>query len=138
MSGLKAATVAPTWPDINGVMVPPQINNLSPWWNNLVENKFAIQFIHRIIAYLLTILIIIWSWRAFSIKDNQLFNKVKWLPLVLILVQLLLGIITVVRSPYPQELIWFGLAHQFTAMLFLTAMTLMLFLIRGRLKLNAI
>lgn len=138
MSGLKAATVAPTWPDINGVMIPPQINNLSPWWNNLIENKFTIQFIHRMIAYLLTILVIIWSWRAINITDNKLFNKVKRLPLILILIQVLLGIITVIRSPYPQELIWFGLAHQFTAMLFLVAMTFMLFLIRSHLKFNTI
>lgn len=138
MSGLKAATVAPTWPDINGVIFPPQINNLSPWWNNLIENKITIQFIHRVIAYLLTILVIIWSWCAFSIKDNRVFNKFKWFPLVLILIQLLLGIITVVRSPYAQELIWFGLAHQFTAMLFLIAMALMLFLIRSRVKFNTI
>src|SRR5674476_1338381 len=64
MSGLKAATAAPTWPDINGMMVPDQINNLSPWWKNLVENKITIQLIHRSLAYLLTILVFIWTIKA--------------------------------------------------------------------------
>ena len=47
MSGLKAATAAPTWPDINGAIIPGEINDLSPWWKNLFDNKIMVQFIHR-------------------------------------------------------------------------------------------
>ncbi len=42
MSGLKAATAAPTWPDINGVFIPDQINSLSPWFKNLINKKIAV------------------------------------------------------------------------------------------------
>ena len=130
MSGLKAATVAPTWPDINGMIVPNQLNNSSPWWRNLLENKIAIQFIHRGLAYLLTIMVFIWTMKARKNNSNLLLNKCKWAPLILILIQVVLGILTVITSPYGNNLIWFGIAHQFVAMLFLMNMIWILFLVR--------
>lgn len=134
MSGLKAATAAPTWPDINGSMLP-DINNLFPWWKNLVESKIAIQFIHRCIAYVLIVLVFIWTIKSGKVRSNYLFNKTKWLPLFFILIQTVLGILTVTTSPYGNNLVWFGLAHQFTAMLFLVTMVWMIFLIRNHVKL---
>ena len=136
MSGLKAATAAPTWPDINGMIVPHPINNLSPWWKNLVENKIMVQLIHRSLAYLLTILVFIWTMKGTKIRSNDFFNKTKWMPLFFILLQIVLGILTVIRSPFGNNLIWFGLAHQFTAILFLLTMMWMLYLVRDHLKLN--
>ncbi|MDB5222304.1 MAG: cytochrome oxidase assembly protein [Chitinophagaceae bacterium] len=138
MSGLKAATAAPTWPDINGKLIPDQINGLSPWWKNLLENKIAIQLIHRSLAYLLTILVFIWTMKAVKIKGNYIFNKTKWLPVFFILLQVVLGILTVITSPFGNNLVWFGLAHQFTAMLFLLTMMWMLFLVRSHIKLNTV
>jgi cytochrome c oxidase assembly protein subunit 15 len=138
MSGLKAATAAPTWPDINGMLIPDQASSLSPWWKNLIENKIAIQLIHRTLAYLLTILVLAWTVKAIKIKSNDLFNKTKWLPLLLILTQTVLGILTVITSPFGNNLVWFGLAHQFTAMLFLLTMMWMLFLVRSHIKLNTV
>ena len=138
MSGLKAATVAPTWPDINGKMIPDHLNNLSPWLKNLVENKIAIQLIHRSLAYILTIMVFIWTLKANRSLGNYLLNKTKWLPLFFILLQVVLGILTVIRSPFGNSLIWFGIAHQFTAMLFLITMMWMIFLVRGQIKLNTV
>ena len=136
MSGLKAATAAPTWPDINGTIIPGQINNLTPGWKNLVENKITIQLIHRSLAYLLAILVFTWTVIAMKIRSNNLFNKTKWLPFLFILVQTVLGILTVITSPFGNSLVWFGLAHQFTAMLFLLTMMWMLFLVRSHIKIN--
>src|SRR4030095_4135019 len=56
MAGHKAATVAPTWPDINGSFVP---GNMFPGGLlSLIENKITIHFIHRSLAYILFVLII--------------------------------------------------------------------------------
>lgn len=137
MSGLKAATAAPTWPDINGALAPAQINSLRPWWKNLLENKIAVHFIHRGIAYLLMLLVFIWTLKAIKIKSNDLFNKTKWLPLFFILIQTVLGILTAITSPYGNNLVWLGLAHQFTAMLFVLTIMWMIFLIRSHIKLTA-
>ena len=138
MSGLKAATAAPTWPDINGVFVPAQINDLKPWWKNFIDNKIAVQFIHRCLAYLLVFFVVAWWVKAKKLTGNILFLKTKWLPLFFILLQVVLGIITVITSPIGNYLVWFGLAHQFTAMLFLITMLWMMFLLRSNFKANTI
>jgi cytochrome c oxidase assembly protein subunit 15 len=132
MSGLKAATAAPTWPDINGEFLPAYANNLTPAWKNFFNNKIAIQFIHRMIAYLLIILVFIWWIKSRKITDNYFLNNTTWLPLVFILLQVILGILTVITSPIGDNLVWFGLAHQFTAMLFLVTMIWMTYLIRSK------
>ncbi|MBA2250062.1 MAG: COX15/CtaA family protein [Chitinophagaceae bacterium] len=133
MAGLKAASAAPTWPDINGAVIPASLNDLSPAWKNFFDNKIAVQFIHRGIAYLLLVLVLIWWFKARKIKITGMLNA-NWLPLLLIFVQIIIGIFTVIRSPYGNSLVWFGIAHQFVAMLFLMVMIRMLFLIRYPVK----
>ncbi|HPG12888.1 MAG TPA: COX15/CtaA family protein, partial [Chitinophagaceae bacterium] len=97
MAGHKAATAAPTWPDINGEIIPSYMfrNNI---FTDLLENKITIHFIHRGIAYLLVILIAILTIKMFKVKGSVIFNKTKWIPLLLVLLQLLLGIFSVLYS----------------------------------------
>lgn len=130
MAGLKAATAAPTWPDINGAAIPDAINQLTPWWKNLIDNKIMVQFVHRTMAYVLVFLSIIWYIRARKIIGNALLNKTRWLPLGIIIFQLILGICTVLRSPYGNDLVYLGVAHQLTGLLFLMVMVWMIYLIR--------
>lgn len=129
MAGLHAAAYAPTWPTINGQWIPKAMNNLSPAWKNFLDNRITVQFIHRGFAYILLILVMAWWVRANKIKTGSFFNKTKWLPGVLIIVQLILGIFTVVTSPFGNNLVYFGVAHQLGAMLFLMSILLMLYLI---------
>jgi heme a synthase len=131
MAGLHAATAAPTWPKINGQWIPGSMNDLSPGWKNLIDNKITVQFIHRCIAYILLIGVSIWFIRATKIKGTLLFNKTKFIPLVFIIVQVLLGITTVITSPYGNNLVWFGVAHQIMAILFLMSIVFMLYIIRS-------
>ena len=130
MAGMHAASAAPTWPRINGQWIPDLINNLSPWWENLIDNKITIQFIHRGIAYILLILVIAWYLKALKINGTELFKKTRLIPLVIIILQVVLGIATVVTSPYGNNLLWFGFAHQLVAILFLGSMVFMLFIIQ--------
>jgi cytochrome c oxidase assembly protein subunit 15 len=130
MAGLHAATAAPTWPTINGQWFPDVMNNLSPAWKNFLDNKITIQFIHRGFAYTLLILVIIWWKKARKIIGSSLFLKTKFIPLLLVLLQVVLGIATVVLSPYGNNLVWFGVAHQFVAILFLMSIIFMLYIIR--------
>jgi cytochrome c oxidase assembly protein subunit 15 len=131
MAGLHAATSAPTWPTINGQWFPDVMNRLSPGWKNILDNKITVQFIHRGLAYTLLIMVIFWWLNAKKIKGNILFNKTKFIPAGLILLQVILGILTVTLSPYGNNLVWFGVAHQLVAMLFLMSIILMLYLIRS-------
>ena len=133
MAGLHAATAAPTWPQINGQWIPASINSLSPGWKNLINNKITIQFIHRGIAYIILISVLIWFIKAIKIKGTLLFNKARLIPLIFIIVQVLLGITTVITSPYGNNLVWFGVAHQLMAILFLMSIVFMLYIIRSSL-----
>lgn len=130
MAGLKAAAAAPTWPDINGATIPSAINNLSPWWKNLIDNKIMVQFVHRTVAYILLVLTVLWYVNAKRSMGNILLNKTRLLPLAFVIVQVVLGICTVLRSPYGNELVYFGVAHQFTALLYLITMVWMMYLVR--------
>ncbi len=131
MAGLKAATVAPTWPSINGVHVP---QNLTAYHGRslsaasaLVNHPLAIHFIHRNLAYLITVLIIVWTVQALRQRNGRFFNRVKGWPLLLVLVQVALGIMTVLKSYQavaqgwgPFE--WLAQLHQLVAILLLLSL----------------
>jgi heme a synthase len=131
MAGLHAATAAPTWPKINSQWIPDSINSLSPGWKNFVDNKITIQFIHRGIAYIILTSVLFWFFKAIKIKGTLLFNKTRVIPLVFIIAQVALGITAVVTSPYNNNLVWFGVAHQLVAILFLMSIVFMLFIVRS-------
>ena len=130
MAGLHAATAAPTWPTINGQWIPDTLYKIKPGWKNFIDNKIMIQFIHRGFAYTLLILIIIWTTQARKFVGSALFSKTKFIPLVLVILQVALGITTVVLSPYGNNLVWFGVAHQLVAILFLMSVIFMAYVIR--------
>lgn len=131
MAGLHAATAAPTWPTINGQWVPDTMNRLTPGWKNILDNKITVQFIHRGFAYTLLILVIIWWVRAKKITGSSLFSKTRSVPFIFVVLQIILGITTVLLSPYGNNLVWFGVAHQLVAILFLMSFIFMLYIVRS-------
>ena len=132
MAGLRAAVTAPTWPTINGSIFPAAINELSPFAKNLVANPITIHFIHRGLAYLLVLLIGIWWFRSKSIVNNKLFSRLRIAVLLLLLLQVLLGILTLLNATYPSRLVLFGVSHQFVAMVLLMIIVSLLFIIRKK------
>lgn len=129
MAGLKAATTAPTWPTINGQWFPAALGG-EPGSGNLINNPIMVQFIHRGIAYILVLLIVVWFWKAQKSTLSSWFQKTKSWPLILVLVQVILGILTVVFSPSTLALVWLGVLHQFVAMLLLISLVWMLYLVK--------
>ncbi|MCX6318217.1 MAG: COX15/CtaA family protein [Bacteroidetes bacterium] len=137
MAGHKAATAAPSWPDINGSIVPTGMMGGGEGLLNLIDNKITIHFIHRGLAYLLLVLIILLTVRLFRIKENTLLQSMKWIPLTLVGVQVLLGILAVLTSIHivPNrwgQFEWFAQLHQFVAMLLLLSLVWVLYLTRFR------
>ncbi len=130
MAGLKAAVIAPTWPDINGQLIPAGINDQSPFIKNIVFNPLAVHFIHRGIAYLLFILVLWWFVKSAFIKNNIFFSRLRICLALLIILQVTLGILTVVNATHTNRLLWFGVAHQFTAILLLITITSLLYTVR--------
>ena len=132
MAGLRAAVTAPTWPDINGSMIPAAMNELSPFTKNLVANPITIHFIHRGLAYLLLVLVGIWWYKARIVTGNKLFTRLRLTILLLILLQALLGIFTVLNATYPNRLVVLGVSHQFVAMVLLMIIVILLFVVRKK------
>lgn len=132
MAGLRAAIAAPTWPDINGSLMPAQISELSPFTKNLVANPVAIHFIHRGLAYLLVLLIGTWWFMSKNISEKKLFSKLRLSVLLLVLVQLVLGILTVLNATYPGRLVILGVSHQFVAMVLLMVIVSLFFIVRKK------
>ena len=91
-----------------------------------------VHFMHRNLAYLITILIFIWWWKAKKIPGTGLFKKSRVLPFVIVLVQMILGIIAVLNAASKNSFLWIGIAHQFAAMLLLLALVLNIYLIRNK------
>lgn len=138
MAGHKAATAAPTWPDINGELVPGYIFKDKPFLINFIENKITIHFVHRTLAYIILILTAVFTWRLTRINSNsKTFNRTKTLPAILVTIQVLLGIFSLVASPkiIPNHwgtFEWLAQLHQVTGMLLALSLVAMLYLIRKR------
>lgn len=137
MAGLKAATAAPTWPDINGTYLPGSITTYQgkegTFLSALVNNPITVHFIHRNLAYLLVVMILLWSIRVNRINGSRLFNRAKWAPLFLVILQVALGIAAVLTSlkKIPQQwgvFEWNAQLHQTVAMLLLLSLVSVLFL----------
>ena len=119
VAGIRAGLAYNTFPLMNGHVVPPEYLMLEPWWRNLFNNMAAVQFNHRLIAWLLFILVPSF-WLASRKVDLSTRARIACgtLPLVLAL-QIALGISTLLLVvPVP-----LAAAHQAGAMLlFATAL----------------
>lgn len=135
MAGHKAATVAPTWPRINGSWIPDDLFTLRPLLHDLAGNKITVHFIHRSLAYIIFLAVSIWTIVSLRLEPlPALFRKLRWLPLLLILIQILLGIGSLLTSPgtIPHQWVvfdWLAQLHQITALLFLLTMIGMLYIV---------
>ena len=64
MAGLRAGTAHSTFPTMSGHWIPPGLFELSPGWLNLFENGTTIQFVHRWLAKLLVLGVLVQAWRV--------------------------------------------------------------------------
>ena len=64
VAGNDAGLVATDWPTMQGGFAPVGMWEMSPWWRNLLENDGTVQFVHRMTAYALFLLIVVAWWRA--------------------------------------------------------------------------
>lgn len=141
MAGLKAGVFAPTWPDINGQLLPQNMTTFNgrewPAFSAMGNHPIAIHFIHRGLAYLLTALILVWTLKAAKLKGRNLFNKIKFWPLVLVVVQVFLGVMSVLTSYKAVKqgwgvFEWYAQLHQIVAMLLLLSLVMVVFVLRGQ------
>ncbi|MEP3836346.1 MAG: COX15/CtaA family protein [Algibacter sp.] len=120
VAGLKAGLLHNHWPLMNeNMFIHHTVYVLEPFYKNLIENPSGIQFIHRTLAYLVVISIIVLWFQARKLSLTKLQNKGINALLVLVGFQFLLGVLTIIYA-VP---LWLGVAHQIGAFFLLSAMT---------------
>ncbi|MBC8256970.1 MAG: COX15/CtaA family protein [Candidatus Marinimicrobia bacterium] len=114
-AGLKAGYGWNTFPKMAGEWVPRGLLPLTPFWKNFVEHNFTVQFIHRMLGWILCMLIPgFWRFCKGFMLTPQQEKAVDWL-LWAILIQFGLGVITLIMV-VP---VWLGVMHQAGAVVLL-------------------
>jgi len=104
VAGTKAGFIMNTFPMMNGQWLPDGWMAMQPWWKNLFENAVTVQFVHRCIAVLVSIVVI----GVFVLSRSQSFKTSSHYLLIVMLLQISLGI-TALLLVVP--VVW-GAAHQ--------------------------
>lgn len=98
VAGLDAGMGYNTWPLMDGALIPKGLDVIDPFWKNLFENALTVQFNHRMLAYGVVAFVGLLLWR--QSKRGGFGGVHGWMPRigVLVLLQVLLGILTLVNS----------------------------------------
>ena len=121
VAGIDAGRAYPDWPLMAGGFLPPQPFDLQPLWRNFFEDAGLVQFMHRMAGYALFAFgIFVWlrARRSANATTRFAFNTV----MAMMLLQMILGIITVIYSA-PWQI---AIVHQ------LGAVVLWALILRGR------
>ncbi len=114
VAGLDAGQGYNTWPLMDGRVIPHGLFVMSPAWLNIFENAMTVQFLHRVLAYVVVIyagLLVSWSW---NVSDRAL-RTTSLIVFFVVLVQVGLGIATLLG----QVPISLALVHQLAALVVL-------------------
>jgi cytochrome c oxidase assembly protein subunit 15 len=121
VAGIDAGRAFPTWPDMGGGFLPPDMWGLAPAWRNLFENAGTVQFVHRMTGYAVAILAVVVWLRARRSPHATTRRAFDWV-LGVVAVQVALGIWAVLS----QAQLHVAISHQAAAVL------LWVLVIRGR------
>ncbi len=138
VSGMKAGLAYPTWPDMNGEIIPKALftekatlvgflnYNAQDFWG-----RTFIQFTHRLTAYILVILVFVFFFKSRKITDDKIFKLSLNLLPVIVLLQAVLGIITVLNC-VGKIPVFYGVLHQAGAMLLIAVTVFIIFHLRPK------
>jgi len=137
VSGMKAGLAYPTWPDMNGQLIPSALYELQPSSVGFTQynaqdfwGRTFIQFIHRFTAYTLVVLVCIFFFKSRNITTDKFFKFGLNLFPVIVLLQAVIGIITV-RNCLGKIPVFYGVLHQAGAMLLIAVTVFVIFHLRS-------
>jgi cytochrome c oxidase assembly protein subunit 15 len=108
VAGLDAGQSYNTWPLMGESFIPSGLDELSPWYLNLFENRLTAQFDHRLLGYLVLATTLLQAvWLAWTGRSSTLALSAAALA-CLVLMQVSLGVWTLLLA-VP---IGLGIAHQ--------------------------
>lgn len=133
VSGMKAGLAYPTWPHMNGQLIPSALftekattvgfvnYNAQDFWG-----RTFIQFAHRTTAYILVALVIIFFFKSRKITTDKIFKTGLNLFPFFVLLQAVIGIITVLNC-VGKIPVSYGVLHQAGAMLLIAETVFVIF-----------
>ena len=121
VAGLDAGFIHNHWPMMSeGKFMHETVYiEQNPLYKNFIEGKSGVQFVHRILAYIVVLIIfIVWNkGRKMILTKYQ--SKGLNLLLIMVGIQFLLGVLTLIL----QVPVWLGIAHQVGAFFLLSIIT---------------
>lgn len=112
VAGIDAGRSYTDWPLMAGEFFPSLAFDMSPWWRNFFENAAMVQFIHRMLGYLVFVFGVVIFMRSRKSANLRTRTAFGWMMLVLAW-QVVLGIATILYAA-PVGL---ALMHQLSAVL---------------------
>ncbi|MCF6280341.1 MAG: COX15/CtaA family protein [Flavobacteriaceae bacterium] len=137
MAGMKAGIYFPTWPSMNGKFIPKILLESENWtlhnltnYDTFIFSAALVQFTHRILAYLLVIMMF-YVFVKYRSQVSNLGKKWIRISLVLILFQVLLGVLIVLNVGAGIPL-FYGVAHQLVGVLYFISILFLYFSLRKK------
>lgn len=112
VAGIDAGRSFVDWPWMADQFFPPDAFDITPLWRNFFENAGLVQFMHRLVGYLLVIFAIV-VWRVSRKSGNQMVRTGFTLACLMVGAQAVLGIVTVLQAS-PLHV---AITHQIGAMM---------------------
>ncbi len=116
VSGMDAGKIYNTWPLMGNSYFPDDSKLISLFKIDALSDPSLVQFLHRNLAYLITIVYLILFYKVLKRNINQLFKPLILLGFI-ILLQIVLGILTVLSGAG----IILASLHQFSSILLVSA-----------------
>lgn len=126
VAGSDAGLAYNTFPLMAGHWIPPEVNTLTPWWLNPFENTAALQLIHRTLAILTGVVVLVLAVRVLRTRLPGRASRAAVASAAMILLQIALGIATLLT------VVWIPVAaaHQAGAILVVSMLVWLQFELR--------
>ena len=98
-SGLDAGQIYQTWPLMNNYIFPDDLSSSSIFSMQIFNEPSFIQFVHRKLAYVIFIYVLVMSFFVFLKKEKYKYNSTYFL-LIVIFIQLILGVYTLLSGAH--------------------------------------
>jgi cytochrome c oxidase assembly protein subunit 15 len=121
VAGLDAGFIHNHWPMMTeGKFMHETVYiEQTPLYKNFIEGKSGVQFVHRILAYIVVLFIVLIWQKSKKLTLTGMQTKGIHALLIMVGVQFLLGVFTILL----QVPVWLGVAHQIGAFFLLSIMT---------------
>jgi cytochrome c oxidase assembly protein subunit 15 len=117
VAGLHAGFEINTWPLMNGKWFFTDSFSEYPWILNFLNNKAGVQIVHRYLAYLVLLFTLAWAFKIKKIKELSFASK---LLIGAVVLQFILGVITILIINLQTYKVLIGVIHQCGAFVLFT------------------